>query len=151
MDWNKIKAADFDPNMPVWAYQLCPGDELMKPDGSIVYFERAMQKNIAFTDNNGKKWKSHPCQFIKWRKGSPDNVPQSSSSPKASKWNCNPSGVNALRPGDYVLIIISETRNYVGRFERATGKKIHWTDLRGKSYSCDRNFFVCKLPSESFS
>ena len=135
--------------LPGWVHDLRKGDELLKSDGRICIFERAMQKNIAFVDDQGKAWRGKPWGFKAWRRGSADNVKKLVAGP--SEFKTDAGGARSLRPGQVALFMLSTSRIYIARVEGTpNAKTISARDLSGKSYRYPLNAFVMTLPNDKF-
>lgn len=135
--------------VPSWVYQLNKGDELLKSDGRVCYFDRAMQKNIAFIDDKGKGWRGKAWGFKAWRRGNPANVAKIEKGP--SEYVTDPDGARQLRPGDVALFMLSERRIYIAHVEGTPNvTTISARDLTGKRYRYPLDSFVTKLPADKF-
>jgi len=148
-EWNSINSDGlFDRRMPNWVYQLRPGDELRKSDGEIVIFDRAMQKNVAFRDTQGKCWKGRPYMFVAWRSGSLENLEVLSG---PAKYVTDGTAARGLKRGDVALFVLSTKRIYIARVEGTpNAKTIAARDLSGKAYRYPLDSFVMILPSGKF-
>jgi len=148
--WNEIPFGGYD-GLPSWVYNLSKGDELLKRDGGICIFDRAMQKNIAFYDDQGKGWSGKPWGFIAWRKGDPSKITRSAPV-LGTGYKTDEAGASDLKPGDVALFIMGPRRVYIARVEdrKFTGKTISARDINGKGYRYPKDAFVCKLPAELF-
>jgi len=147
--WKEVPFEFGRGGLPGWVYDLRPGDELLKSDGRICIFERAMQKNIAFKDDKGGSWRGKPWGFKAWRRGSADNVKKLAAGPSSFKTDA--AEARSLRPGQVALFMLSPSRIYVARVEgTANAKTISARDLSGKAYRYPLDAFVMTLPDEKF-